>query len=99
MPLYHLPPYSPPMVPSRPMLVGMFPPLASVRWLPGVDVFQGPVSVFLLVGQHVSIERQVGRCQVERVVSHAVEVLGAMRQHLGVVRFEVDHFVFGSAGP
>ena len=60
---------------------------------PGVDVFQGPVAILLLVSQQVGVERQVGRCQVERVVSHAIEVLGAVREHLGVVGFQVDHRV------
>ena len=59
--------------------------------LPGIHVLQGPLPVFRLPGEHVGVEGQIGGRQVERMVSHAVEVFVAVSQHLGVDLLQVQH--------
>ena len=49
---------------------------------PGVDVFQQPALVLLVVREHVGVERQRRRLQVLRMIADNVVVILEVRQHL-----------------
>ena len=59
--------------------------------LPRAHVIEHPVAVLLLAGEHVGVQPEDGRGEVERVVADAVQVLVAVRQHLLVIGLQVEH--------
>ena len=68
--------------------------IAAVRvgaLLPGADVFEDPIFVFLFPGEHVGVEGETGGGEVEGVVADAVEILVAVGEHFVVDAHEVDH--------
>ena len=57
---------------------------------PRVDVLESPVPVPLLPGEHVGVQGQRGRAQVERMVACDVVVVLEVLQHLLVARLAVQ---------
>ena len=72
--------------------MGMIPPLAQHPLAPGVDVFEHPGLVAIFVGQHVGVERERRRAQVQRGVADDVVVVLEVLEHLLVA-------VLAVAGP